>query len=112
MSTNSEEMGKGGNADHAPRLQPAGAGYAAWRRSMDVFLQRGGAQGVHKKALMEDEWTKRSKLVDEWADEAEADAWALISPVTSIDGSSSSTSGIVHQCTRAKAAGIGDGWCS
>ena len=91
MSSNSEETGKGSgsNAQQAPRLLLGG--YAAWRPSIDVFLQRGGAEALHKKALTEKEWTARSALVDAWADEAEADAWALLSPSTSSASSSTDT---------------------
>lgn len=62
----------------APRLSSGGLGYAAWRPSMDVFLQRAGAEGVHKKEATAEQWTTLSTKVSAWADEALADALALV----------------------------------
>ena len=78
--------GGGGHAQQGPRLQPGG--YAVWRPSMDVFLQRAGAEGIHKKATTADEWTGRSDMVSAWAEEVDADAMALLS----LSGATSATS--------------------
>ena len=51
---NGEDKGTGVGAGaaglhlQAPRLQSGGIGYAAWRTNMDVFLQRAGAEGIHR----------------------------------------------------------------
>lgn len=85
MSLTSEDnkgaAGAGGGAagaSQAPRLQAGG--YAVWRPSMDVFLQRAGAEGVHKKESTAEQWIQLSKQVSEWADEALAEALALVAP--------------------------------
>ena len=99
MSLNSEEKTSGsggggaggvGHALQAPRLLPGG--YAAWRPNMDVFLQRAGAEGVHRKAMTSADWIARSDMVAKWADEADAEAWALLS-LGSATSSSGSTQG-------------------
>ncbi len=57
MSLNSEDkMGGGGGSTlhlQAPRLLSGGVGYAAWQSNMDVFLQRAGAEGTHRKPMAE-----------------------------------------------------------
>jgi hypothetical protein len=76
----------------APRLQAGGVGYAAWAPHMDVFLQRGGAEGIHRKEMLETTYVQLSKSVESWADEALAAAIAHISvPVSSSSSSSSAT---------------------
>jgi len=86
MSLNSEERTSGsggggaggvGHSLQAPRLLPGG--YAAWRPNMDVFLQRAGAEGIHRKPMLSADWIARSDMVVQWADEADAEAWALLS---------------------------------
>ena len=73
MSLNSEEKTSGsggggaggvGHALQAPRLLLQG-GYvcAAWRPNMDVFLQRAGAEGVHRKPMSSADWIARSDMV-------------------------------------------------
>jgi transposase InsO family protein len=70
MSANySEEKGAGAGAvlQQAPRLGSGGGGYAQWRPSMDVFLQRSGAEGVHTKEMTEARWRKLHGAVAAWA---------------------------------------------
>ena len=40
---------------------------------MDVFLQKSGAEGVHRKPMSSADWIARSDMVTKWADEAEAE---------------------------------------
>jgi transposase InsO family protein len=81
MSLNSEEKGSVGSAVsvsaalQGPRLQPGG--YAAWCSDMDVFLQRNGAEGVHKEVMDVEEWKSTIKSVESWARDAYASAKAL-----------------------------------
>ena len=88
MSLNSEDnkgTGAGGSAGdrlaalagQAPRLQAGGIGYAAWKPAMDVFLQRAGAEGIHRTPLTEAAWLAQSAKVEAWAAEALAAALAL-----------------------------------
>ena len=75
MSTNREERGEGAGAasttlGRAPRLQPVAGGYAAWRPSMDVYLQKAGANGVHKKKRTAEEWKAADENVRAWDDAA------------------------------------------
>jgi hypothetical protein len=86
MSLTSMEQEKGiGRMDlgamqaPAPRLQPGGVGYSSWRDHIDVHLQRGGAEGIHRKAMTEVEWLDMSSRTEKWADEALAEALALVS---------------------------------
>lgn len=80
MSLTSEDRGAVGGAAglavaqlQAPRLQSGGVGYATWHPSMDAFLQRNGADSIHKKPLTQTEWVRRVRNVDSWA-AAELDA--------------------------------------
>jgi transposase InsO family protein len=94
MSLNSEDkgtgaMGAGDKLAHlqAPRLQSGGVGYAAWAANMDVFLQRAGAEGIHRKPMTEAAWVDMSRRVEEWAADALSAALALVA----VDSSSSSS---------------------
>ena len=51
---------------HGPLLRASN--YAAWAPSMDVFLQRNGAEGVHKKVMSKQEFDRMEGKVMEWAD--------------------------------------------
>ena len=101
MSTNSEDKLGGGSGStlhlQAPRLMSGGVGYAAWHSNMDVFLQRAGAEGTHRKPMAEADWTMMSNRVEEWAADAFSAALALvgggINSATSGSTSSSSSSG-------------------
>jgi transposase InsO family protein len=92
MSLNSGDKGSVAGASsglaqlQAPRLQYGG--YAAWRPSMDVFLQRNGAEGIHKRPMTEKDWVATSEKVGVWAEEAYAAAMAL---ALSGDGSNDSS---------------------
>lgn len=81
MSLNANEGAVGGLGAHAPvappRLQNGGAGYASWQANMDVFLQRAGAEGIHRKPLSQVRWLEMAQRVDSWAEEALDAALAL-----------------------------------
>jgi hypothetical protein len=68
----------------APRLHSSGVGYAAWRDSMDVLLQRTGAEGIHRKEMAEQTWRDLVRRVEVWAD----DELAAALLVTALDGGS------------------------
>jgi hypothetical protein len=78
MSLSSDDKGGaggGGLTAQTPRLLPGG--YAAWRPAMDVWLNRAGAEDVHKKAMSEQDWQAQSTRVGVWADDALTAALAL-----------------------------------
>ncbi len=62
----------------APRLRSAAGSYAVWKPDMDVYLERIGADGVHKRSLTGANWMKMSLQVQSWSDEALAMALASI----------------------------------
>ena len=83
MSLNSEEKGTG--QQQAPRLAAGGAGYAAWRPHMDVFLQRSGAEGIHAKEMTEARWKEISDKAAAWAQESLDAALSLLLDAEPID---------------------------
>jgi hypothetical protein len=101
-------MGAGSQALSAPRLR-SGAEYSAWAPSMDVFLQRAGAESIHKKASTRESWVTASSKVALWADEEMARALQLAlndgagSSSGNSSGSSSSTA-VAPQSDEVKAA--------
>src|SRR3954471_18555621 len=84
MSANSEREvmagngAMGGGLQQAPRLGTGGIGYAAWRPNMDVFLQRNGAEGIHRTPMAEAKWLDMSQRSEAWAAEALDAALALV----------------------------------
>jgi len=83
MSLNSQDGYRGGRVggagatdgaagERAPPLRAGG--YAAWKPSMDVHLQRHGAFGVHKEPLTQEEWLADCSDVAAWAKQALAAA--------------------------------------
>jgi hypothetical protein len=82
----------GGGLQQAPRLGAGGIGYAAWRPSMDVFLQRSGAEGIHKTPMAEAKWLDMSQRSESWAAEALEAAMALVLG-NDVSSSSSRSSG-------------------
>ena len=74
-----------GSVAQAPRLRPGG--YATWRPDMDVYLERHGADGVHKREMTVDKWNTTVASVHAWNDAALAAALDL-----ALNGSSSSRS--------------------
>ena len=58
-----------------PKLR-SGAGYAAWRADMEVYLSRIGCEGVHTYELTAAQWTKLVQTTQEWKNEALARALA------------------------------------
>src|SRR4051812_42313529 len=54
-----------------PRLRSGG-----WKVEFDVFLERFGAEGVHRKPMAEADWLSLAKRVQLWSDEALAEALA------------------------------------
>ena len=56
-----------------PRLESGSVGYAAWKPTMDVYLQRNGAEGIHRKPMPTDRWVAMSTQVEAWqSDELDA----------------------------------------
>jgi len=90
MSLNYSED-KGGNsgaliqmsstAGHAPSLQASN--YAAWAPSMEVFLQRNGAEGIHKKVMTKQQYEELEANVARWNDEVLFAAAALVADPSS-----------------------------
>src|SRR5690349_4507818 len=72
MTPNAEER-----REQAPRLLVGS--YASWRPRMDVWLEKAGASGVHKKEMSEERWKIADASVQAWEEEAEADAWSALS---------------------------------
>jgi hypothetical protein len=62
--------GAGALQTSAPRLRSAAGSYAAWQPDMDVHLARIGADGVHKRAITEEQWRKMEQQVQAWHDES------------------------------------------
>src|SRR4051794_9127119 len=60
-----------------PRLR-SGAGYAAWRADMEVYLARIGCEGVHNYALTAEQWGKLVRTTEEWKNESLARALASL----------------------------------
>ena len=85
MSTNdySEDKGSASTgvsaAAQAPKLR-SGAHYAAWRRDMEVWLERHNASGVHTRAITPTEWKHLSR-----------GGWSLTLETTSVGGGESSS---------------------
>src|SRR5680860_440919 len=88
------------SAQQAPRLRSTAGSYAAWKPDMDVYLERIGADGVHKRAMTHDSWRRLALQVQSWSDEALALALAAIgvqdsipsAAVSEADASNSSSS--------------------
>jgi transposase InsO family protein len=81
MSLNSDHKGTAAAAglqQLAPRLQSGGVGFAAWQTNMDVFLQRAGAEGIHRTPMQEQEWLRIAKLVEQWSADELRNALALV----------------------------------
>ena len=89
----------GGGLQQAPRLGTGGIGYASWRPNMDVFLQRNGAEGIHRTPMAEAKWLDMSRRSEMWAAEALDAAMAL---VLGNDGSSSSGSAAAGSASSGK----------
>lgn len=91
-----DDKGAGGasalTAGHtqAPRLQAGGIGYAAWAPHMDVFLQRGGAEGIHRTEMSETTFKQLSESIARW--EAEALAAAIAHTLKAIGNGAASGS--------------------
>ena len=62
--------GAAGSSERAPLLRAGNGGYAGWKPTMNVFLQRHGAAGVHTESLSEEQWLEDSKDVAAWAKQA------------------------------------------
>jgi transposase InsO family protein len=76
----------------APRLRSTAGSYAAWKPDMEVYLERIGAEGVHKRAMTDEQWRKMTLQVQSWNDEALALALAAIGAGDAQSSSSSSSS--------------------
>jgi len=102
MSLNSDDKMAGGGSGgagaaaaahlQAPRLQTGGVGYATWKPSMDVYLQRTGADGIHRKPLSEAAWVAMVARDEAWKQEAfEAALLLAIGAPKAADGSAAAT---------------------
>jgi transposase InsO family protein len=87
----------------APRLRSAAGSYAAWKPDMDVYLERIGADGVHKRTLTDANWTRLSLQVQSWSDEALALALASIGvdDTSNVDQQATATSSSASASTTA-----------
>ena len=84
----------------APRLQYGN--YATWRPNMDVYLQRNGAEGIHKRKSTEKEWIDINDQVNGWADEALEAALSLTLSTSSSTSSNSSKVTITDEVKTAR----------
>jgi hypothetical protein len=75
---------------HVPRLTFTGGGYSAWRPNMEVYLQRAGAEDIHKEPMGEQEWLTTSAQVRDWARQADKEALALVLGAASSSGKGNS----------------------
>jgi transposase InsO family protein len=91
------------HAAQAPRLRSAAGGYAAWKPDMDVYLERVGADGVHKRAMTDESWRKLALQVQSWSDEALAQALASIGvedAATTMTGAAGGTTAAASSSTK------------
>ena len=85
MSTNAFGDDKGvsggntGAAAQAPKLRNS-AHYPAWKRDMEVWLERHGANGVHTRVIAPKEWKHYAEQVLKWGEEELSDAMQLFAP--------------------------------
>jgi transposase InsO family protein len=84
--------GMGAAPAQAPRLRSAAGSYAAWKPDMEVYLERIGADGVHKRTMTDEGWNKMILQVQIWNDEALAQALASIGVGAATSSTSSSSS--------------------
>ena len=109
MSINvfSEDKGTAGagasTVVQAPKLRGA-AHYAAWRRDMEVWLERHNANNVHSRAIDAKEWKRFEALVRQWGEEELMEAMTAFSSAA-IAGSSSSSSSASTTTTKEKDSG-------
>lgn len=110
MSLSSDDRGGSGAAgsgaamSHAPKFDYSSFG--SWRDSTDVFLQRCGAENVHKKPTTKVEFDALEAKVASWADEALAAALALVDGTAAGGSSSSGASGNTNAGGNVTAADI------
>ena len=75
-----------------PRLESGSVGYATWKPTMDVYLQRNGAEGIHRKTMTTDRWVAMSTQVEEWqSDELDAAMAFIRSPTDSASSAESAS---------------------
>jgi len=72
----------------APKLR-SGATYPAWRRDMEVWLERHNANGVHTRVVDPTNWKHWVTLMGQWDNEALADAMTVYDVANNAAGSSS-----------------------
>lgn len=88
-----------GQTAQAPRLRSTAGSYAAWKPDMEVYLERIGADGVHKRPMTDDHWRKMTLQVQSWNDEALALALAAIGVGDAPSNSSSNEQQLPHSLT-------------
>ena len=74
--------GNTGAAAQAPKLRNS-AHYPAWKRDMEVWLERHGAGGVHTRVITPKAWEHYAEQVQKWGEEELLEAMALFAPGTS-----------------------------
>jgi len=82
LNAHSEDKGAAGNGGGAVLLAPKlrnAAHYPAWRRDMEVWLERHQANGVHSRAINPTDWKHWEDLVSQWANEELMEAMAAFS---------------------------------
>ena len=89
-------------SERAPLLRAGG--YAAWKPTMDVYLQRHGAAGVHKELLTQEEWLEDSSDVASWGKQSLAAARAAARGGDAAQASASSAKAEEPPSAEAKAA--------
>ena len=67
MSLISDYGTDGGKVLVAPKLEANSIGYSLWRSSMDIYLQRAGAEGIHRIEMSETMWCEMVKNTEIWA---------------------------------------------
>src|SRR5680860_459162 len=105
MSTNSEERGVGGvsASGQLPRL--VAGSYALWRTRMDAYLQRAGAEKVHRTPMTKERWMLFDTAVTAWAGEAEDEMAQMAQRLTFGSSACASASVSVSASASASAAG-------
>ncbi|MDR3740794.1 MAG: hypothetical protein P4L40_17400 [Terracidiphilus sp.] len=103
MSLSNEERGAGGAGASSTMLPRLVAGsYALWRMRMDAYLQRAGAEKVHRTPMTKERWQLFDTAVSAAAGEAEDEMAQMAQRLTL--GSSASASASVSVAAPANMA--------
>lgn len=85
-----------------PRLVPGS--YALWRTRMDAYLQRAGAEKVHRTPMTKERWKLFDAAVTAWAGEAE-DEMAQIAQRLTLGSSASASASVTDSASSGSTAG-------